>query len=74
MNRKLNGACLGVAALAALSVVPMTVQADDRCARPNGSVEARACEMAAKGPDALRRFIQRTQGIYVLYYWDYAPS
>ena len=74
MKRRLLGSCIGVAALAALSIVPVTAQAEDRCARPNGSVEERACAMAAAGPEALRRFIERTRGIYLLYYGDYARS
>ena len=58
--------------LATLAFAPLTAQAEDRCASPKGSVEARACAMAAAGPDSLRRFIERTQGIYILYYYDYA--
>ena len=38
---------------------------------PSGSVDIRACAMAAAGPDTLRRFVERTRGIYTLYYWDY---
>ena len=43
-----------------------------RCDKPNGAVEQRACEKAAEGPDALRRFVQRTRMIHALYYYDYA--
>jgi hypothetical protein len=48
--------------------------ANSKCANPVGSVEQRACAMAASGPDALRHFIERTRGIYNLYYWDFAPA
>jgi hypothetical protein len=29
---------------------------------------------AEQGPDALRRYIERTRGIYDFYYWDYAQA
>jgi len=32
--------------------------ANSKCANPVGSVEQRACAMAASGPDALRHFIE----------------
>ncbi len=64
--------CAAVASLAALSVLPLTAHAEYRCASPSGSIEQRACAMAAAGPDALRRFVERTRNIYLLYYYDYA--
>lgn len=60
------------AMLATLAFAPMAAHADGKCANPNGSIEQRACAMAAAGPDTLRRFVERTRGIYSLYYWDYA--
>lgn len=67
--------CTAAASLAVLAFAPMAAQADDRCANPNGSVEARACAMAAQGPETLRRFVERTRGIYNLYFFDFArPS
>jgi hypothetical protein len=63
------------ATFAAMAWVPTSAQAADHCVSPNGSIEQRACAMAAAGPDALRRFVERTRGIYMLYYEDYAkPS
>lgn len=59
------------ALLAAIAFTPGAAHADYKCARPNGSIEQRACAMAAAGPDALRRFVERTRSIYGLYYWDY---
>ena len=68
--------CTAAASLAtlALAFAPMTAHAENRCANPNGSVEQRACAMAAAGPETLRRFIERTRGLYLLYYYDYAPQ
>jgi len=57
--------------LMAIAFAPGTAQADYKCANPNGSIEQRACAMAAAGPEVLRRFIERTRGMYNLYYWDY---
>jgi len=62
------------AAFAVLVLAAPSASADDRCARPNGSIEQRACAMAAAGPETLRRFIERTRGIYQLYYFDFVPS
>jgi hypothetical protein len=44
------------------------------CNEPKGVVERRACEYARKGPEALRRFVERTRTIYGLYFWDYWPA
>jgi hypothetical protein len=63
------------ASLAVLAFAPMVAHAADRCANPNGSVEERACAMAAQGPEALRRFAERTRGIYNIYFFDFVrPS
>jgi hypothetical protein len=59
---------------AAIAFAPTGAQAAYKCANPNGSIERRACEMAAAGPDTLRRFVERTRGIYSLYYWDFVRS
>ena len=43
------------------------------CARPAvGTGEAQACRAAAQGVSELRQYIQRTQGIYILYMQDFA--
>jgi hypothetical protein len=34
----------------------------------------RAAAAAAEGPDALRRYLWRTRGIYNFYYWDFVPQ
>jgi hypothetical protein len=36
--------------------------------------EAGVRKAAEQGPDALRRYIERTRGIYDFYYWDYAQA
>jgi hypothetical protein len=74
MKRFYIPAAAAAVLLAAIAFAPSAAQADYKCARPNGSVQQRACEMAAAGPDVLRRFIQRTRGIYNLYFWDYVQT
>jgi len=74
MKRTSIGFCTATLVLGTVAFAPMTANAADRCANPNGSVEQRACAMAAAGPDTLRRFIERTRGIYILYYYDYVPQ
>jgi hypothetical protein len=66
--RKLLPACAFVVATYA-SAGPVD------CARPAiGTGEVQACKAAGQGVDELRRFIQRTQGIYILYMEDFANA
>jgi hypothetical protein len=51
----------------------MSARAAYRCDVPRIGGEARACAAAAQGPTELRRFVERTRGIYDFYFWDYAP-
>lgn len=60
------------ALLAAIAFAPTAAHAGYKCTSPSGSIEMRACAIAATGPDALRRFVERTRNIYGLYYWDFA--
>jgi hypothetical protein len=50
---------------------PGSVLADYRCDHPQRFDDRRACEYAQQGPAALRRFIERTQSIFGLYFHDY---
>lgn len=46
--------------------------AGPRCeAPPVTYVDRAACEKARQGPEALRRYVERTRMLYQLYYWDY---
>src|SRR5215467_10787261 len=57
---------------AALGIVaPGTVLAAYRCDHPQRFDDRRACEYAQQGLAALRRFIERTQSIYGLDFYDY---
>ncbi|HEY2865314.1 MAG TPA: hypothetical protein VGK37_16965 [Casimicrobiaceae bacterium] len=73
MKRIYRPTAVAAALLTAIAFAP-AAQAEYKCIRPSGSIEQRACAMAAAGPDVLRRFIERTRGIYILYYWDYVPT
>jgi hypothetical protein len=56
----------------AAAVLSFGVQAQSRCDAPPTQADQRACQMARAGRlDDLRRFIQRTQTIYGLYFHDY---
>jgi hypothetical protein len=61
-----------VALLALLAA--SAVGASPRCEQPRQPADRIACQKAAEGADALRRFVTRTQGIYQLYYWDYVGT
>jgi hypothetical protein len=45
------------------------------CAKPAiGTGEVQACRAAAQGVSELRQYIQRTQGIHILYMRDFADA
>lgn len=45
------------------------------CARPAiGTGEVQACKAASQSVDELRRFLQRTHRIYILYIEDFASA
>jgi len=62
---------LAFAEFVAADLVASTAIAAPRCDAPGSLADRRACDVAKQGPDALRRFIHRTQSIYGLYFWDY---
>jgi hypothetical protein len=61
-----------IAATMLAAAVSLPAQAVD-CAAPKGIEQSRGCAAAKSGSEALRRYVERTQTIYALYYWDYAP-
>lgn len=63
-----------LARASALILTTLTVagaQATPRCDKPAFDVDRVACAKAKESPEALRRFIARTQSIHMLYFWDY---
>lgn len=55
----------------ALALLSTQAQAEFKCNSPAVSFDRVACEKAKEGPDALRRYIQRMQGITSLQFSDY---
>ena len=45
--------------------------ASPRCDEPRNRVDVAACEKAKQSPEALRRYVARTQVLYQLYFYDY---
>jgi hypothetical protein len=72
MKRFIAYAVLGAPLFAVLTLAPASSFAEHRCDHPKGVAEERACAKSAEGPDALRRFVQRTAAIWGLSYRDYA--
>jgi hypothetical protein len=70
MNRIRLSAWSAAAALV-LGVATTASVAAPRCEPPNLPGERMACEKAKESPESLRRFIERTQSVYSLYFWDY---
>lgn len=70
MNRIRSSAWSAATALV-LGVATTAAVATPRCEPPNLPGERMACEKAKESPESLRRFIERTQSVYSLYFWDY---
>jgi len=62
----------GLIAVAALAAAPSF--AAYKCHGPTGLVDSKGCAAAAQGPEALRRFIQRTQLMWGTTYFDYVRA
>ena len=72
MNRNISKM---LAAFALTTAATYVTAAPVECSRPaQGNGEVQACRAASQSVDELRRFIQRTQGIYILYMEDFAAS
>ena len=75
MNRITSKLLPTFAFVAAATVATYANAGPVDCARPAiGTGEAQACKAASQSVDDLRRFIQRTQGIYILYIQDFADA
>ena len=73
MNR-FNATALRFAAAALFGATLSTTavaNSEYKCDQPRTPIDKRACEAAAQGPVALRRFIQRMQGIESLLFSHY---
>ena len=56
-----------------MAVPPLSsAHAGNRCDSEPVGPDAKACAAAAQSPTDLRRYVERTRGLYGLYYWDYA--
>lgn len=62
------------ALVCALASAAVPAAAAGRCDDARTMIDQRACREAAQGPDALRRFVERTRAIYALSYYDFAPE
>jgi hypothetical protein len=71
-SRQARHISFAVAAFAASAC--MAAHAEYRCNGNALPAEQRACELAKQGPDALRMFVDRTRGIYGLYFYDYVTE
>lgn len=73
MNRTASHRLAGLLFGALVAIVALPAAAAD-CAAPKGIGEVRGCAAAQQGSDELRRFVQRTQSIYLLGYWQFAAA
>lgn len=73
MKNLLGLSSIAVCGAVLFAGVALPTRAEFKCdGRQLTQVDARACAHAAEGPDSLRRFVTRTQGIYGLRMRDYA--
>jgi hypothetical protein len=68
---RINAFVVSIVIGVASAVASLSVNAANRCTSPTFGAEARACAADREGPEALRRFINRTRTIYQFYYWDF---
>lgn len=54
-----------------LTVLASAATAASRCDAPRDRIDRTACAKAAESSTALRHYVERTRGIYQLYFWDY---
>jgi hypothetical protein len=71
MNIPLRSPIIALAAGLVLSLGAALPACAASCANPNGAGVERACAKAAQGATALRRFVERTQAIYGLSFYDF---
>lgn len=71
MNAKRFALLARAPALILTALTVASAQATPRCDDPTFPVDRVACAKAKESPEALRRFIERTQSIHMLYFWDY---
>lgn len=71
MNNSLRLPLITLVTGVALSMLCAPPASAADCANPQGTDVARACAKAAEGATELRRFVERTQGIYHLSVYDF---
>ena len=54
-----------------MALLSTPAHAEFRCNSPTVTFDRTACEKAKEGPDALRRYVQRMEGIAHLQFSDY---
>jgi hypothetical protein len=73
MNPTTRNLLAAFALVTAATAAPAHAGAVD-CAKPKDRGEARGCEAAVQGVDALRQFVHRSRAVYNLYIMDFASA
>jgi hypothetical protein len=71
MNSIRFGLLSRTSAVLMLGLAASAAQATPRCETQDYPFDRIACAKAKEGPDALRRYIDRTRSLYMLSFWDY---
>jgi len=71
MNHRTHRLVLSSSLIAVVALAAAPSFAAYKCDGPTGLVDSKGCAAAAQGPDALRRFIQRTQPMWGTTWFDY---
>lgn len=69
---RISVSALTLTAACLIGAAPAAMAAD--CASPQGVGQVRACAAATQGATELRRFVTRTQNIYLLTFQDFAGA
>jgi len=71
MDHRTHRLVVASSVAAALAAFAAPTSAAYKCDGPTGLVDSKGCAAAAQGPEALRRFIQRTQPMWGTSWFDY---
>jgi hypothetical protein len=71
MNHRTHRLFIASSSIAAAAFVAAPSFAAYKCDAPTGLIDSKGCAAAQQGPEALRRFIQRTQWMWGTTFYDY---
>lgn len=65
---------LAISAVLAAGALPLSAQAEFRCAQPESRIDRNACVAASQGPTELRHYVWRMRSVQSLHFADYVDD